>query len=78
MHTEAKAREKWCPFARAVATFNNNGETVCASYNRAVTSWQTMKHTHCIASDCVVWRWDSDKIPNEVPNGYCGLAGKPE
>jgi len=60
--TEEQAKEKWCPFTRAVATFKNGDDTVCASYNRAITSWELMEYTHCIASGCMAWRWEGGEF----------------
>lgn len=36
---------------------------------------------HCVASECMAWRWLNQADPHE-PNrklggGYCGLAGRP-
>ena len=45
MHTEAEAREKWCPYSRV-------GEQASgAAENRPDGSY------NCIASQCMAWRW---------------------
>lgn len=38
-------------------------------------------YTHCVASDCMAWRWGGFGPPSAPPSarrGYCGLAGKVE
>ena len=85
MHTEAEAREKWCPEARWA-------EDAMPGANR----WGG--HTRppecrCIASNCMAWRWvrpsglapashglapASRRIEEPTPTqGYCGAFGKP-
>lgn len=55
--TEEEAKKKWCPEA-----ITNN-----ASCGGNVGRFSTP----CIASECMMWRWQNDKA------GYCGKAEKP-
>jgi hypothetical protein len=60
MYTEAEAKTKWCPLARAV-----RGDGVSA-FNRG-TDMKPDVATFCIASDCMSWRWELTKEP--LPKG---------
>jgi len=67
--TEEKAKTKWCPMAREIKNSSNG----IVSHNH---------NTVCIASDCMMWRWNRDIMVGgsgraEPTQGYCGLAGKP-
>lgn len=65
--TEDDARQKWCPMVRYPLWPDE-----CSGGNEGA---------RCIASDCMMWRWDEDA--NELAEtgfdcvGYCGLANKP-
>lgn len=73
---EDEAKTKWCPLALNNACTRNApdnplGEPVIPDGAK------------CIASDCMMWRWDiaparAEHIGLDVqpPTGYCGLAGK--
>jgi hypothetical protein len=61
--TEDEARKKWCPMGRHSFT-THRGE---ASVNRPV------ELSLCIASACMMWRWDD---VFDLESGYCGLAGE--
>jgi hypothetical protein len=71
MLTEKEAREKWCPMVRY-----SSGTGDDAANRFGVTSPAVCR---CIASDCMMWRWDEENIPFGDDNavGYCGRAGKP-
>lgn len=78
--TEIEAKGKWCPMTR-----HQNGSGG-VGVNRV--NWdKTYNYANCIGSACMMWRgtntnpdgtliakFDGD---NPVPEGYCGLAGKP-
>lgn len=67
--TEEAARIMWCPHKRS-------------------------DHTDCMGSSCMMWRWrvspeyaerlaelkkrGSYSLDIPAPNGFCGLAGRPE
>lgn len=76
--TEAEAMTRWCPFSR---TARYEGTPI----NRNVGEGYA-KHTLCLASDCMAWRWQSKPFANVQPgetgpaagSGYCGLAGAPQ
>jgi len=69
--TEDEAKTKWCPFVRIV------------SVNHVLEAIRFMDedneiNTACIASECMAWRFlPCDPDTDDVPHGYCGLAGKP-
>lgn len=70
MHTEKEAREKWCPVVSV------NG---CNRDGQSKKYWDEPFY-HCIASDCMAWRWDGTYVREEngeakaVKTGCCGLA----
>lgn len=73
MHTEQEARQKWCPFDRSYLMRTNEVD---------------VGECHCVASDCMAWRWDVEIVPPPVDRhttiattkrsdkGKCGLAGR--
>ena len=71
--TEDQAREKWCPMVRYPLWPDE-----CSGGNEGAK---------CIASDCMMWRWQLNEKGQVVHNnislmdkdrqGYCGLANKP-
>jgi hypothetical protein len=70
MMTEREARERWCPMVRMVHEAEDEG----SSYNRLKDRESTYSNPlgcNCIASNCMMWRWNSAKTA-----GYCGLGGK--
>ena len=80
--TESEARKKWCPFVR-VSFLTPDGIETCHTNEKFCTSRQEAGN-HCIASDCMAWRWHSYKHnpplvsdPTEPTDGYCGLGAKP-
>jgi hypothetical protein len=89
--TEDEAKTKWCPFVRYSAAFDDY-----ASNRWKQGLPEDEPHAlnpvpcRCIASECMVWRWDQTRWATEyddrgllmrppkdgVPRGYCGLAGQ--
>ncbi len=89
MKTEDEAKACWCPKKGSreavlyVAGPNPTAEETAAAY----------KLTRCAASECVWWRWETerivyaslDQLPSEsradsvsTNRGYCGIAGIPK
>lgn len=69
--TEDEAKTKWCPMVRYQGGQPLNRD---ACYD--------LKGTHCIGSDCMMWRdlFDDQPYASDATRrvrGYCGLAGKP-
>jgi hypothetical protein len=66
MHTEDETKKKWCPMARVQQASEGN-EPIGEPFNR---QWKqeglsghhsiAIKATQCIASDCMMWRWNMD------------------
>lgn len=54
---EEEAKTKWCPMVRC----GNSAEN-CHSLDR------NPEYSRCIASECMMWRWDGT-------SGWCGVAG---
>ncbi len=74
LHTEDEARGKWCPMAR-VAVMSDNPER--GAHNRLIDDEKKLEgRAHCIASDCMAWRWHNANAEEEI--GYCGAFGRPE
>jgi len=80
---ENEARQKWCPFTRIDSVAKSG------AFNRYLNDsarYHLPPSSHCIASECMAWRWASEpraKCTYGVADdgsegiGYCGLAGKP-
>ena len=80
--TEDEAKTKWCPMVR----FHNglDGDVYCSRPTGVVTN----NSAKCIASDCMMWKWDiklnrelaKDRHPEELERikfeGDCGLKTK--
>jgi hypothetical protein len=64
MHTEAEARELWCPMHRDLFIVDEGAAAV-------------NDNTKCIASRCAMWRWEYPTERASESKGYCGLAGRP-
>lgn len=94
MMSEAEAKEKWCPQARAILAGRKEDKGPLqvsdqkTSYNMVLD--QTKKgakdfYVKCIGAGCMAWRW-AEKSALEVPmtgdvmarKGYCGAYGKPD
>lgn len=81
--TEDDAKQKWCPFARVVQYSSNDGGPPPAPGNRCILTANVTEAlngaTTCIGSQCMAWRWSTVETPDQIglPDGYCGLAGKP-
>lgn len=89
--TPAEAKTKWCPFA-VVAEASPSG--VLASrpaFNRVEAGNGFLNRpdaSSCLATGCMMWRWNDDVIPREELNeftrpgstrkstthGHCGLS----
>ena len=80
--TEDKAKTKWCPFVRFEIGPSNDSWQSTAYTTRGVVM-DGPRSFLCIASDCMLWRWEkarfvSEGVVEEVPiYGYCGLGGRP-
>lgn len=75
MYNQEEAKTKWCPMVRYEGdehgSWNAGQENVNRqNINAGITRYQAV----CIASDCMMWRWDIS-APNM--GGYCGIGGKP-
>lgn len=72
--TEAAARDKWCPHARA-----SDLEPLPISINRRGRAADP--DCLCLASNCMAWRWESyrgkDVGSGDEKRGFCGAFGIP-
>lgn len=59
--TEEEARNKVC---KIISVHDQSGNFVRDDY------------IYCIASDCMMWRWEEDRTYSGRQEGYCGLGGK--
>jgi hypothetical protein len=83
--TEAEAKEKWCPFTRVVGPNRmapeNRISLSAADHDKlSLSSHPPRKFpagTHCLASQCMAWRWASKFYEEQDALGHCGLAGEP-
>lgn len=62
MKTEEEARKLWCPMARTYITCDDNEVTVNRTY-----AGKPEEGAHCIASDCMMWRWARKPNPDWRP-----------
>ena len=76
--TESEAYEKWCPMYRVTAFGNESAD------NRGCDEAREAGFFNCLASDCMMWRWQEYSVVFETGHedkdrklGYCGLGGKP-
>jgi len=81
--TEETAKTKWCPFASPLAihpyAYIGKDGSKCIS---------KVEGRKCIASECMLWRWDERQTarPGPIPVtgrakpviGYCGMAPRPQ
>jgi hypothetical protein len=77
MMTEKEARTKWCPFMRAfeIHSADVGGAWAGAA---AINTDKAVDECRCIASECMMWRIETDADNQKMEwTGYCGLAGKP-
>lgn len=76
MFTEEDAKTKWCPQVRYLAIFRDAmGARECSgAYNRAAED--IIGTSKCIASDCMMWRFENGSPAYPATKGFCGLAGK--
>jgi len=56
--TEQEARTKWCPMARVSTYSVGNPAESAANRTDEGTPYPASR---CIASDCMMWRWDGDE-----------------
>jgi hypothetical protein len=64
---EKDAVHLWCPMTRMR---NENGGS---SYNIVPYAMDEFAGAKCVASSCMMWRYENDD-PRDT-KGYCGLAG---
>jgi hypothetical protein len=85
MLTEVDARTKWCPMTRT-STYRDGEIGPCNRVDAAhgeVTRQEIFDTTRCIASECMMWRWERTDGDFAIAtrgstHGYCGLAGRQE
>lgn len=72
-YTEAEAKQRWCPFARVLATDANGLALTEAAFNRSgpvgTNELRIGPAATCIGSGCMAWVW------LEQTTGKCGLVG---
>jgi len=68
--TEAEARTKWCPFARAALEIEAPAP-IALAVNRH-RNGKARQSCRCLGSDCMAWQFGAER-----GSGYCGLAGPP-
>ena len=77
--TEEEAKTKWCPEARV---FDSDGGSAAGANRKLGYDWAS--RTNCIASDCMMWRWEFDEYQivgdngeqKSLTMGFCGKGGK--
>ena len=79
--TENEAKTKWCPQVRFADPRDGGKPSVePTSWNRFDGEWD-FTGLLCIASDCMMWRWNIDPLDHphdyDKTGGYCGLGGRP-
>ena len=78
---EKEARTKWCPMARQALTYRTDYYGTDHSSSPSGNKFHTGKlptGSLCIASDCMMWRWERNKDYGGYFNkGFCGFGEKP-
>jgi len=79
---EDEAKTKWCPMARVC---EGDDDVLHGPFNRYHSGCEQGldgKQSRCIASKCMMWRWDLklEHVPGDLvmatpDSGHCGLAG---
>jgi hypothetical protein len=72
--TDAEAKMKWCPMARA----GDERSDVRIPVNRNGNAPD--QDCYCITSTCMAWRWEAYRKPDDrdgEKRGYCGAFGIP-
>lgn len=86
IHTEEEAKTKWCPMSRVSAFPHKGGDEISLFSNRDIcflvpgNSFDPATDiTKCIASDCMMWRWDetTETEPSLTPEGTIGYLPLP-
>jgi len=90
--TEEQAKTKWCPMTRLEGNeegpFNRMAFSLKRWFKWECTSPYQENAANCIASDCMMWRWQ--RTPERAKemgrkalsheyyeeDGYCGLTGE--
>jgi len=81
--TEAEAKKRWCPFARAHWSGNSGQDTYQGNRFFAEDGKTSDPATGCLGSGCMAWRWagnDGDwrrrtgGILTPTPVGFCGFS----
>jgi hypothetical protein len=80
---ETVAKTKWCPFARVVATADEQADDATpgapAGFNRpSVGEPNGLRNADCIASECMAWRWITSPGPEASPPEGGPLSSTPE
>lgn len=74
--TETEAKTKWCPMARVVGA--PGSEAAGISWNRYPGDASPASSACCIASGCMMWRWEAGMVDSQIPQkkwkGLCGLV----
>ncbi len=78
-HSEAEAKAKWCPFARATTLVEDEEVGIAAAIaaNRTPDGYPDIG-APCLASGCMAWRWEFAPLDLDQTNwrGYCGLTAR--
>ena len=86
--TENEARMKWCPMARQALPYRTDYygiDNSSSPVGNKLHTGQIPEGSRCIASDCMMWRWERDKYAEgyelkpdheDYSKGYCGLGGE--
>jgi hypothetical protein len=85
--TEEEARKLWCPMVRYQPLPYNWIRTITQKRTSWLNTSATNTGSRCIASDCMMWRWNDKTLSPEghfgtytitdYTHGHCGLGGKP-
>lgn len=71
--TEAEAKTRWCPFSRTAQhpRYAPEGTTITANRGPMIS-----QDICCMGSECMAWRWASERKHGDKRLGFCGLAGQ--
>ncbi len=82
MMTELEAKQRWCPMVRVSMIPNPNAKGVSIAANRDISFFVPPNSfdpktdiTRCIASTCMVWRWDAEPYERSRTAVHVSVVG---
>ena len=68
MYAEDEAKTRWCPMQREFEECNGGPVSITVPIHKM--------YSRCIASACMMWRWDRWDEKAQSSRGFCGFGGQ--